>query len=312
MGPATAPLEIELLSLLRRLVGWPMPVLVAVGALLGVLFRSYGPATHSAAFGVTWADAACPDGGAPRRPSSSAIPAAMLEGHARFDTRAPAPVRDAVLRCTWPTASSGSTCELSAPSPQVASRLAEIARTRMREPASPVMVALAEARIVGACGFAALEALAGEPPIGPPPGGSLAQVNTAALDSARAQFSAVLELDAPRPPVPSPIGTRAPLLGGLLGLLAAVLLAAWRVRGARETDAPDVSPGPLASLAAAGLLLTPGMDRVMNVDVAGFTVRFGQLCALVLLGAVVVDRLRRRAPLVLPFLPVAAALGWLF
>ncbi len=275
---------VDLRNVVRRLVAWPTAALLLAGALGGLLVRT--AAGQQFATGLEWSlpALACPTtpGQIPANFFTTFVLPASLAGPAAEGTLACSLSDDAAVRALR--------CEVQTVHEQAAPASADAAIAAMAQPQSVLATTIADLRIGNVCGqiwavtpeyAAAREAVAGGPRL----------VSTRLLP----------------PTVRFP---QAPLFGLVAGLFAALLVAAWRARAAASV-VPDVGlGGPVATGALVGLLATSSMSNVLVVDVGTFTVRFGQLCALVFFAAVLRER-RQRGALTLGAGPVLTGLAWL-
>lgn len=312
-APAPTQRELDAFDLLRAFATWRLPVLLVAGLAAGFGARHLLSPQHAASLRLAWVAAECPQT-TYATTYDFGLPAAMLEGHGRFDASAPRGLRDYFLDCRAieQTPLARVDCVLRGPEEARARALAERAREELQTTGSPLWVAMAEARFVGHCGFEPFDALEKADRDAPPVGGSRAQVDNEALRQVRAEFGALDEASAVVSLPPRQRGIAAPLLGLLAGLLGSGLLA---VRRAPKTTGnfalTPFTPPRYADLAAGGLLLSAGMDRVLVYELGGFTLRFGQLCALLLVTIMLVSRWRARAGFRLPARAVTAALLFL-
>ncbi|MGI5865495.1 MAG: O-antigen ligase family protein [Myxococcales bacterium] len=317
MAPSTDPAHtsLDLFALASRVLAWPTAVLLAVGALAGWAAGTFRQPSHQYTVAWSFPPVSCP-GDAPleraRYFDRFVLPATAVEGLGVRPREVPERLRGASLQCQLhETAEAGTLeCALRARTAEEARRLAELADAQALSPASPLALALAEARIVGWCGWEYLYARGADPAgeaavhsfIPPVP-----ELHALRDGLARGGRSA-----APLAPGPVLPGSNAgALLGLVLGLLLAVLVAALRARGATPPENPEGAAGRVATAALAGLLLTAGMDRVLVLDVGPFTLRAGHLFAVVLFAAIALERWKRARAFVLPARPVLAALLFL-
>lgn len=316
MASSTDPANksLDLSALARRVVAWPTAVLLVVGALAGWTAGTFRQPRYEYSVAWSFPPVSCLDEDCRRSPlfDHFVLPATAVEGLGVRPLEVPERLRGASLQCRIvETADSGELrCGLLARSAEEARRLADLADAQALTPHSPLSLALAEARIVGLCGWECLYAR------GPDPEGDAALHSflppVPELHSLRDGLARGGRAVAPVAPGPVRPGSSAgSLLGLILGLLVAVLVAARRARRELPQASPEAAAGRVATVALAGLMLTAGMDRVLVLDIGPFTLRAGHLFALVLFCAVALERWRRGRSFVLPARPVLAGLLFL-
>lgn len=267
---------VDLLQLARHVVAWPTLALMALGLGLGSGVRHLAPDVFSAT--ATWSAPSVTCAAAPGRPRPTeadafSLPATMLGGPP-----------DASIVCRLATAPAELRCRAIASAEPSAARALALLTAAVAFPQSAVRQHLAEVTS-SPCLVTVPEGWHGD---------TVFRVATPPTN------------EAPRTRYP-----KAPVFGALAGAFASMFLAGWRSRRDPSPVQADEGLGLVAPLAVAGMMLTSSMSRILALDLGPFTVRFAQLCALVLFSVSVVQRLRRRQPLSVPFKPAAAALAYL-
>jgi O-antigen ligase len=309
--------QVDLLELARKLLSFHLLLFLAVGAALGDLAARLRGELHAIPFAVSYGPLACEENPAfvPHEVSYKAsFPASLVEGHDLRESDLPAPLRDHHLSCQFDEAKDRAlvSCEVRGADRLLATRLARLAETQLLTGAEkPLGVAFSEERILAVCGWDYFVRLGSNGDASLPRAkGSLvwstpALVRLRDLNAAGAKVLAAQETPAPRP-----LTRAGAFLGAILGLLAATLRALGRSSARAPGDASEVR-NPVGAAACAGLLLTTAMDTVLTADVGPFTLRFGHLCALVLLVSEAALLGKAGRPILLPRRLLEAAAAFL-
>jgi O-antigen ligase len=300
--------------MVRRLPAPASAAFVLGGLALGIAVDRIRSPVHTSLFAVSLPSATCeaPFTAAPS--SELRLPASLLAGYRADDASAPPPLRDTSLHCRLSPEADRTiaTCAVRGPDAALVRRIAAAAQADIGRLETPLATEMANVRLIVTCGpeyFAKL-ARAPQSPAGQvDPKGK--RPETRELLAARAPLMGdARPWPAPPDSPPARSGNGA-LFGALLGALIASLAAAW---GAREQELPPLEPpgsNRMATAALAGLMLTAGMDRALLLTLGRFNVRAGQICALVLLGAVIAERRRLGRALAVPAAPMVTGLAYL-
>jgi O-antigen ligase len=286
--------------------------LVILGTMAGLAAERLRPSLHQRSFAVSAPKVICPEpvDDAPRA-RELRLSASLLEGYAPADVSAPPPLRDIFIGCLQEAGAERTSllCTVRGPDADRVDAIARAARVAIGRAESSFANELADLRLIQSCGLEYFARLAGAPPGSTNP--KSGHHTTPAVLAARAPLLEDARLLPPPPETPPSRRRGGSLIGAVAGALLAALAAGWRARAPAPPAPESLPPSRLGRLALAGLMLTAGMDTTLALHFDRFTVRTGQLFALVLLAAAIAERRRLGRALTVEAAPFLAALGYL-
>jgi hypothetical protein len=287
--------------------------LIVAGMTAGLAAERLRPPQHQRSFALSAPSVICPK---PLQDPPAArelrLPASILEGYAPTDASAPPPLRDTLVGCREEAGGAGRAtlvCAVRGPDADRVAAVAQAAQEAIVRRESSFATELADLRIIQSCGLEHYSRLVRAPPGSTNPKST--RPMTPAVLAARAPLLGDARPLPPPPETPPPRRSGGVLIGALAGALLAALAAGWRARAPAPPAREALPPSRLGALALAGLMLTAGMDNALSFHFDRFTVRTGQLFALLLLAAAVAERRRLGRALAVEAEPFLAALGYL-